>query len=135
MLRVLETILPLTTCSCTSHLAKSCRIPLRDIQIISMPFKIIIVGCGVAGLAAAIALAKKGHKVTILEATSKLQPIGGSIVMQANANRVLDDLGIYEELLKICAWIPFGPSTRRYKDGEFLIKKSVELHQKDFGFP
>jgi salicylate hydroxylase len=100
-----------------------------------MPFNIIIVGTGIAGLGAAIALTKKGHNVTVVEATSQLRPIGGIIVLQANANRVLDSLGVYESLLPICAASPYGPSTRRYKDGEFLIKKPAEAHETEYGYP
>ena len=88
-----------------------------------------------AGLGAAIALTNKGHNVTVLESTPQLQPIGGIIVMQANANRILDNLGVYESLLPICAAKPFGPSTRRYKDGEFLIKKPAETHEQEYGYP
>lgn len=100
-----------------------------------MPFQIIIVGCGIAGLGAAISLTNKGHDVTVLEATSHLQPIGGSIVLQANTNRILDSLCIYKSSLNIYTSIPFGPSTRRYKDEEFLVKKAVDLYQKEYGFP
>jgi len=46
-------------------------------------YKIIIVGAGLGGLVAGIALSKKGHKVTILEAASKL----GEVTFQlGNAN-------------------------------------------------
>jgi salicylate hydroxylase len=100
-----------------------------------MSFKIVVVGTGIAGLGAAVALTNKGHNVTVVEATTKLQPIGGIIVMQANANRVLDSLGVYESIKSICAAISLGPSTRRYQDGEFLIKKPPESHEKIYGYP
>ncbi len=100
-----------------------------------MSFRIVIVGTGVAGLGAALALTSKGHVVTVVEATSQLQPIGGTMVMQANANRILDKLGVYESLAKVCVVTPFGPSTRRYKNGDFLIKKPMEMHEKEFGYP
>ena len=100
-----------------------------------MPFNVVIVGTGIAGLGAAIALADKDHKVTLVEATSQLRPIGGIIVLQANANRVLDSLGVYQSLLPICASSPRWASTRRYKDGECLIKMPAEAHEKAYGYP
>ena len=41
---------------------------LTDVQ----RYDIIVVGAGLGGLVAGIALSQKGHKVTILEAASKL---------------------------------------------------------------
>lgn len=100
-----------------------------------MPFSIIIVGTGIAGLAAATALAKTGQNVTVVEATSQLRPIGGCIVLQANANRVLHSLGVYEALVPFCSPIPNGPSTRRYDNGEFLAQSSAGAHEKEYGYP
>ena len=88
-----------------------------------MSFNILIIGTGIGGLGAAIALANKGHQVTVLEATSKLQPIGGIIVMQPNANRILDQWGIYNTFLRICREQPFAVAQRRYT-GELLSKRS-----------
>jgi salicylate hydroxylase len=100
-----------------------------------MPFKIVIVGTGIAGLAAAIALTDNGHNITVVEATSRLQSIGGIITIQANANRVLDRLGVFESLLTIGAASPCAPSARRYKDGEFLIKRPAKVYEKQYGYP
>jgi NADPH-dependent 2,4-dienoyl-CoA reductase/sulfur reductase-like enzyme len=47
-------------------------------ELIVKCYKIIIVGAGLGGLVAGIALSKKGHKVTILEAASKL----GEVISQ-----------------------------------------------------
>lgn len=47
-----------------------------------MGFNIVIIGTGIGGLCAAIALAGNGHRVTVLEATAKLQAVGGLIVVQ-----------------------------------------------------
>jgi len=38
----------------------------------SHPLKIIVVGAGIGGLAAAVALSGSGHHVTVFEATKKL---------------------------------------------------------------
>jgi salicylate hydroxylase len=100
-----------------------------------MPLKAVIVGTGIAGLGTAIALKDKGHIVTVVESTSQLQPIGGIITIQANASRVLDSWGVYEALLTICAATLFAPCARRYKDGEFLIKRPPELYKNEYGYP
>ena len=100
-----------------------------------MPLKAVIVGTGIAGLGTAIALKDKGHIVTVVESTSQLQPIGGIITIQANASRVLDSWGVYEALLMICAATLFAPCARRYKDGEFLIKRPPELYKNEYGYP
>ena len=100
-----------------------------------MPFNVAVIGTGIAGLGAAIALTAKGHAVTILEATTELRPIGGIIVLQANANRVLDGLGAYEQLKPFRCHIPHGPSTRDYKGGEYLCRVPADTHEKDYGYP
>jgi phytoene dehydrogenase-like protein len=47
-------------------------IPSVSSNLILQSYKILIVGAGIGGLVAGIALSKKGHKVTILEAASQL---------------------------------------------------------------
>jgi salicylate hydroxylase len=61
-------------------------------------FEILIVGGGLGGLAAAVALGQKGHRVTILESTAKLQAIGGGIGIPPNSMRVWDYLGLLQRL-------------------------------------
>jgi salicylate hydroxylase len=100
-----------------------------------MPFKIVIVGTGIAGLSSAIALSDKGHSVTVVEAATKLQPIGGTIVIQANANRVLDRLGVYQSLLPICGTTPLPLRAKRYQDGDILMSRQPTDHERDFGYP
>ncbi|GFF43192.1 6-hydroxynicotinate 3-monooxygenase [Aspergillus udagawae] len=51
--------------------------------------KVIIVGGGIAGLAAAIGLRRAGHKVQIFERSSFLREVGAAIHVQPNASRIL----------------------------------------------
>lgn len=100
-----------------------------------MPFKIIIVGTGIAGLGAAIAIADKGHQVVILESNPALQATGSILVIQANASRVLSALGVYKPLLDVCSAKPFPTCFRRYQDGDLLVEREPTKEAEEFEFP
>jgi salicylate hydroxylase len=56
---------------------------------LSTPFQIVIVGGGIAGMAAAIALRRPGRRITILEQSRLITEIGATISLQPNATRIL----------------------------------------------
>lgn len=114
---------------------KSPRILLVPPVPTTRTFHVVIVGAGIAGIATSIALAKKGHRVTLVEATSELRPMGGTIILQANANRVLDHLDICQRLFNDASAGPYWASTRRYTDGKCLIKMPLEAHENAYGYP
>lgn len=58
----------------------------------------IVVGGGIAGLSAGIALRKAGYEVTLFEQAPKLEPIGGAISIWGNAMAGLDWLGCGDAL-------------------------------------
>lgn len=58
--------------------------------------RILIAGAGIAGLAAALALARKGHAVRIIEKAPALEEVGAGLQLGPNAMRVLDALGVGE---------------------------------------
>ncbi|KAK5062634.1 hypothetical protein LTR84_004707 [Exophiala bonariae] len=64
-------------------------------------FRIIVVGGGIAGLAAAIALRGPGRDVLVLEKSQMLREVGALISLQPNASKIVSswDLG---EFLKDC---------------------------------
>ncbi|KAF2102019.1 FAD/NAD(P)-binding domain-containing protein [Rhizodiscina lignyota] len=59
-----------------------------------MGYHIIVVGAGIAGLAAANALARKGNKVTVLESKPALNEFGASIGINPNGVRCLVKWGL-----------------------------------------
>ena len=68
--------------------------------------KVAIVGSGVAGLAAAIQLAKAGVAVDVFEAKPELSALGSGISLQGNALRVFDALGAWDDIR--AAGFPFA---------------------------
>ena len=60
---------------------------------------VIVAGAGIAGLTAALALARTGLRVTVLEQAAKLEETGAGIQLSPNAARVLTALGLRDRLL------------------------------------
>lgn len=56
--------------------------------------RIIIVGAGIGGLCAAIALRQAGHEVAIYEKTPEMREVGAGLSLWANALTALDRLGL-----------------------------------------
>ena len=62
---------------------------------------VIVVGAGIAGLAAATALVQKGHPVTVLESKSAPNEFGASIGILANGVRPLKAWGLQKDFEKV----------------------------------
>jgi 2-polyprenyl-6-methoxyphenol hydroxylase-like FAD-dependent oxidoreductase len=62
--------------------------------------KALIVGGGLGGLSAGIALRKAGIEVEIIEINSEFNVYGVGIIQQANALRALDALGVADEAMR-----------------------------------
>ncbi len=55
--------------------------------------KVMIIGSGIAGLSAAIALRKAGLQVVLFERATQLTEVGAGISLWSNALRALDKIG------------------------------------------
>lgn len=81
--------------------------------------KIGLVGAGLGGMTAAIALQQRGIDVTVYEQARELGEIGAGITVGPNANKVLNALGLEDEMEALA-----GPSPHvgvlDYKTGERL---------------
>src|SRR5512146_1711787 len=68
-----------------------------------IPF--LIVGGGIGGLATALALARRGFPVHVMEQASEFGEIGAGIQLAPNASSVLDHLGVLDQI-SACAVYP-----------------------------
>jgi salicylate hydroxylase len=71
---------------------------------------VAIVGAGIGGLTAAIALDRRGVNVAVYEKAHELKELGAGVVIGANGARVYDSLGLGDSLAAIAGKV----STFRY---------------------
>ena len=81
------------------------------------PLRILIVGAGIGGLTAALALARDGHEVVVCEQAAQLAELGAGVQISANGARVLFALGLEAAIRKV--WCePAGKEIRLWNSGE-----------------
>ena len=61
---------------------------------------ILVVGAGIGGLTAALALLRRGFDVDVYEQAAELKEVGAGVQISPNGNRVLHELGVLDELRK-----------------------------------
>lgn len=60
----------------------------------SDPLTVLIVGGGIGGLTAALALSRAGYRVSVFERATEFRPIGAGLQLSANALSVLEKIGL-----------------------------------------
>lgn len=93
--------------------------------------EIVIVGGGIAGLAAAVALGRHGHGVTVLEQAEEFGDAGSGLSLWPNALRALDALGVGEDVRRR-ARTARGPVIRDHA-GRALSRTDVRELERRFG--
>ena len=93
----------------------------------------VVIGGGIGGLTAAAALHAAGLRVTVLERSPTLEPVGAAISLSPNALRALDVIGLGDEIRGLAAWQ--GDGGLRTPGGRWLSRSSAEAAADRFGGP
>jgi salicylate hydroxylase len=97
--------------------------------------KIIIVGAGIGGLSASLALARNGHCVTIYESAPQLAEVGTGVQMSPNAVKLFFEWGVGPDLLEKAA-LPQSLYIHNWKDGRVLGETKITPDfEKRYGAP
>src|SRR6202051_1021576 len=78
---------------------------------------VAIVGGGIGGLTAALALARRGIDVDVYEQAPELRELGAGVQISANGTRVLHALGLKDALEKVQV-LPAGKAIRLWDTGQ-----------------
>lgn len=99
------------------------------------PQKVIIIGAGLGGMAAAAGLLRAGHRVSIHERADTLGEIGAGIMLTPNAVRALEFIGALSAVQRY-AVEPATSRSRHYLTGEIMGERSVaDAYIARFGKP
>lgn len=99
-----------------------------------MSAPIAIAGAGIGGLTAALAVARAGRRVLLLERAAKIEEVGAGFQIAPNAGRVLAGLGL-EAALSAVALEPQAINIRRGRDGAVLARLDLAGARARWGAP
>lgn len=110
------------------------RLHLYDGRKASLQLHILIIGCGIGGLAAAHCLAQAGHRITLIESATTIGEVGAGIQVSPNVSRLLQRWGLGEALDKVGVR-PDAIVLRRYSTGERVGYTRWADKMEEYGAP
>jgi salicylate hydroxylase len=99
------------------------------------PYRIVIVGGGIGGLTAAVALHQRGFEVAVYERSSKLEEVGAGLQIGPNGVKVLRALGL-ERQLNAIAFQPENQVSIKWDDASLRHRVPLKsIATRDYGAP
>ena len=93
--------------------------------------KIVIIGAGIAGLTAAVALARKGLEAEVYEQAPELKEVGAGVGLWGNAFRALRAVGLADDVVRLGGG-PAGSGVQR-PDGTWLLYEPYDVVYERWG--
>jgi 2-polyprenyl-6-methoxyphenol hydroxylase-like FAD-dependent oxidoreductase len=93
----------------------------------------VIVGAGIGGLTAAVALRRRGWDVAVLERAPALEPVGAALGLGPNALHALDAVGLGDDVRRFSA--VQGHGGLRRSGGGWLVRTDLGAVATRFGDP
>jgi len=107
----------------------------RESPALASPRSVIVAGAGIGGLTAALALARNGFRVAVLEQAERLEETGAGIQLSPNAARTLIDLGL-ESRLRAEAVVPTALRVLGATSGREIVRIPLgEAAEQRYGAP
>ncbi len=99
------------------------------------PLRIAIIGAGIGGLAAAVALRQRGFEVALYERVTQLEEVGAGLQIGPNSVKVLRALGLEHELMR-CAFEPLSIMSITYDEGRLRFREPLKaVVREKYGAP
>jgi salicylate hydroxylase len=99
------------------------------------PLKAIIIGAGIGGLAAAVALRQRGFEVALYERAAKLEEVGAGLQIGPNGVKVLRALGLEDELMRN-AFEPYSIMSVTWDEGRLRFRQLLkDVSREKYGAP
>ena len=95
---------------------------------------VIVVGGGIGGLSAALALARQGLRVRVLERAREFGEVGAGIQIAPNCTRLLHEYGLLTEATRLGV-LPDSIVMRDALDGSELTRLDLADLRRRYGFP
>jgi 2-polyprenyl-6-methoxyphenol hydroxylase-like FAD-dependent oxidoreductase len=93
----------------------------------------VVIGAGVGGLAAGVALQRRGWDVTVLERAAALENVGAGLAVAPNALKALDALGLGDEIRALAALQ--GEAGISRPDGRWIARTDAARAEARYGDP